>query len=334
MTLNLPAREHIARIPTPIEPLNYLPFSIKAEYKIYIKRDDLTGNVLQGNKIRKLEYFLADSKTKGADTWLTCGGLQSNHCRATARLASITGLKSILFLRGEKQDIPQGNYLLDQLVGAEIKFVSDKEYFHIDAIMEEYSDRLKREGFNPYIIPEGGSSSLGLCGYFNCYGEIKKQLEEMEIGIDYIITAVGSGGTYGGLLAGAKYFRDDIEIIGINVGYTSDYFVDRIFGYLREFNDKYVSGLKIRPSDIHIIDGYVGDGYALSRREELSMILEMANRGGLILDPVYTGKAFFGLLDVLRKRIIPEGSSVLFMHTGGIWGLMSIGDRFVKYNLM
>lgn len=333
MSLKLPPKAKIAFTPTPIEKLENLPFEL-TDYEIYIKRDDLTGSTLQGNKIRKLEYFLAESEAGGADTWISCGGLQSNHCRAVACLASMKGIKSYLMLRGNEPSYPEGNYLLDKLVGAEIEFVSAADYFHIDEIMLDRSEKMRSKGLNPMIIPEGGSNPLGLCGYFDCYSEIREQFNALKLDVDYIITATGSGGTYGGLIAGSKLYKDSSEIVGINVCYTSDHFINRIYGYIRGFIEKYCPELVVNKSDIRIVDGYVGKGYALSRREELEMIYSLAKSCGLILDPVYTGKAFFGLMDMLRKRLLPTGSKILFIHTGGLWGLMSIGGRFLHHNLI
>ncbi|MBD3234413.1 MAG: pyridoxal-phosphate dependent enzyme [candidate division Zixibacteria bacterium] len=333
MSLKLPPKVEIAFTPTPIEKLENLPFEL-TDYEIYIKRDDLTGSTLQGNKIRKLEYFLAESEAREVDIWISCGGLQSNHCRAVACLASMKNIKSYLMLRGNQPSYPEGNYLLDKLVGAEIEFVSAADYFHIDEIMLERSEKLRSKGINPMIIPEGGSNPLGLCGYFDCYNEIREQLKAQEFSVDYIITATGSGGTYGGLIAGSKFHQDDSEIIGINVCYTSEHFVNRIHGYICGFSENYCPELVVDKSDIRIVDGYVGKGYALSRPEELEMIYSLARNCGLIFDPVYTGKAFFGIVDMLKKRLLPAGSRILFIHTGGLWGLMSIGGRFLHHNLI
>ncbi|MBD3168875.1 MAG: pyridoxal-phosphate dependent enzyme [candidate division Zixibacteria bacterium] len=329
----LPPKADIARIPTPVEPLMNVPFDMNG-CEIYIKRDDLTGSLLQGNKIRKLEYFLSDIKSQKAGILISCGGLQSNHCRAVAALASRVNLKSVLFLRGREPEVPSANVLIDKLVGAEIKYVTAPEYFRIEEIMADYAEKLREKGFNPYIIPEGGSNALGLCGYFNCYNEIREWSGENNIHFDYIITATGSGGTYGGLIAANRYYGDHTAIIGINVCYTSDHFINRISKYIAGFKKAYCPELDVRRRDFRIYDGFVGNGYALSRREELVVLRDLCKASGIMLDPVYTGKAFFGMLDLMRKRIIPPKSQVLFLHTGGIWGVMAIGERFKKYELI
>jgi D-cysteine desulfhydrase len=237
-------------------------------------------------------------------------------------------------LRGKKPEVPQANYLLDKLTGAEVEFVTAAEYFRIDKIMLQRAEEYKNQEITPYIIPEGGSNALGLCGYFDCYNEIRDQAEDLNTSFDYIITATGTGGTYGGLFAGAKYHKDNVSIIGINVCYTRDYFLERIFKYLTDFRAAFCNELNFSKSDINIIDGFVGAGYALSRPEELHLICDIVRTGGILLDPVYTGKAFYGLRDLIRKKRIPSGSKVLFMHTGGLWGLMAIGTRFSESNLI
>lgn len=329
MNVQLPPKIDIARKPTPIEKFDS-GFPGIEDYEIYIKRDDLTGSILQGNKIRKMEYVIADCDAKDADIILTCGGLQSNHCRCVACLAAMRGLKSLLFLRGAQPEIPMGNYLIDRIVGAGIKYVTPQEYFDINYIMESEARKLKSEGMVPYVVPEGASNALGVCGYFDCYEEILSQSNEQNFEFDYIVTAVGSAGTYSGLLAGAKYHDSATRIAGINVCYTSDHFEDKIHSLLIEFKRRYIPELKVDWGDISVYDGYVGPGYALSTDNQLDFIITTARRTGLVLDPVYTGKAFYGMIDLLRKKLIPKGSRILFMHTGGLWGLTPAGEKMMK----
>ena len=175
MELRLPPKANIARTPTPLERLEYIAPGLE-NFEIHLKREDLTGSILQGNKIRKLEYFLPDCHAHGADTLITCGGLQSNHCRAVACLAAMKGLNAYLLLRGEKPTMPQANYLLDKLVGAQIEFITAADYLHVDEIMAERARKMESEGLKPYVIPEGGSNALGMCGYFDCdYNRQAKQ---------------------------------------------------------------------------------------------------------------------------------------------------------------
>jgi D-cysteine desulfhydrase len=312
---------------TPIERLKNFPEFPKG-YEIFIKRDDLTGFFLSGNKIRKLEFIFPDVLKKNADTLITCGGFQSNHARATAILGSQLGLKSVLVLFGEDSPVVDGNLFLNKLVGAGIKYIPQNRYEELKAIMIEVSSQLKKEGRRPYIIPEGASNELGVWGYIKASLEMKKQLEKMKVKIDKIVTAVGSGGTYAGLFLGSKIFDWEVQIYGINVKDTAQIFIDRIYELMMLTKEKFKLNVDLEKEEIQIIDGYVGEGYAKSKKEELDLIRSMAENTGIILDPVYTGKAMYGLLDQLRKEKFPKGERILFLHTGGGFGLFPVKEKF------
>jgi D-cysteine desulfhydrase len=317
---------------TPIERLKNFPEFPKG-YEIFIKRDDLTGFFLSGNKIRKLEFIFQDVIKKKTDTLITCGGFQSNHARATAILGSQLGLKSVLVLFGEGSPVVDGNLFLDKLAGAEIKYITQNQFAELDGIMDEVSTQLKKEGRNPYIIPEGASNELGVWGYIKACLEIKKQLKKNEIKIDKIITAVGSGGTYAGLFLGSKIFDWKVQVYGINVKDTAQIFIDRIYELIMLTKEKYKLAIDFEKEEIKIIDGYVGEGYAKSKKAELDLIKSVAENTGIILDPVYTGKTMYGLLDQLRKEKFPKGERILFLHTGGGFGLFPIKERFFESSL-
>lgn len=319
--MKYPSRLRLANLPTKVERLQRAWGKGQAE--VYIKRDDLTGCVLSGNKVRKLEFIFADVLEKGCDTVITCGGVQSNHARTTAFVAARLGLKSALVLRGEPPAEYDGNLFLDMLAGADSIFISEEEYEKIDEVMEDRKEELKLTGYRPYIIPEGASNELGVFGYIKAMEEMKDEVQS--IGIDAIITACGSGGTYAGLLLGKKLFGVSAKIYGINVCKTAEYFVEKIYRLCRETIEKCNLGVKICQEEIEIIDGYVGEGYARSRPEEISLIKRMAQLEGIVLDPVYTGKAMFGLLEEIEKGRFREGEKILFLHTGGIFGLFSRG---------
>lgn len=318
---NEPKQISLARLPTPIQKLEKLT-ALFGGPELYIKRDDLTGIGLSGNKVRKLEYLLADAKDQGADTLITCGGIQSNHSRATAIAATQNGMASVLVLRGERETPYDGNVLLDKLVGAEIRLVTPEQYAQrIDQIMEEVAQKLREQGRRPYVIPEGGSNPIGVWGYIRASGEIKNQLEEMDLKVDAVVTAVGSGGTQAGLLIGGKLSGLGARVVGFNVCDTAEVFQARIGRLVAETIEKYALPCQISPDEILLVDGYVGRGYALSRPEELELIKTVALQEGVFLDPVYTGKALFGLADQIRRGRFKKGERVLFMHTGGIYGL-------------
>jgi D-cysteine desulfhydrase len=327
MIKRFPKSLDLAIKPTPIEKLRDFPRLPKGS-EIYIKRDDLTGFFLSGNKIRKLEFIFHDVLKKNRDTVITCGGFQSNHARATAILGTHLGLESVLVLFGEGSPKLDGNLFLNKLVGAEIKYVPQSRYEELEAITEEVSSQLKKEGRRPYIIPEGASNELGVWGYIKTSLEMKKQLEKNKIKIDKIVTAVGSGGTYAGLFLGSKIFDWEVQIYGINVKDTAQIFIDRIYELMMLTKERFKLKADFEKEEINIIDGYVGEGYAKSKKEELDLIKKVAENTGVILDPVYTGKAMYGLLDQLRKEKFPKGERILFLHTGGGFGLFPVKERF------
>jgi D-cysteine desulfhydrase len=324
---NEPKRAELARLPTPIHILEKMSRLLGGP-ELYVKRDDLTGIGLSGNKIRKLEYLLADAREQGADTLITCGGIQSNHARATAVAAVHNGMRAVLVLRGESDTPYDGNVLLDRLVNAEIRLVTSEEYRQrIGQIMWGVAEELRGKGRRPYIIPEGGSNSLGVWGYIRAAYEIKEQLEEMGEKINTIVTAVGSGGSYAGLSIGRKMAGLPTRIVGFNVCETAEHFQDLIGRLAAETVERYRLQIQLKDNQIDIIDGYVGRGYALSRPEELELIRAVAREEGIFLDPVYTGKAFLGLADQIRLGRFGPGQKVLFLHTGGIFGLFTPEKR-------
>lgn len=327
MTIQFPESINVAIKPTPIQKLKSFP-PLPSSFEMFIKRDDLTGFFLSGNKVRKLEFLLFDALRKKADSLITCGGFQSNHARATAILGVQLGLKSYLVLFGDGSPKLEGNLFLDKLVNAEIKYIPQDQYKQIDSIMSELSSQLKAAGKKPYIIPEGASNELGVWGYIKASVEIKKQLEQMKLKINKIVTAVGSGGTYAGLLIGSKMLEWDVKIYGINVKDTAQIFVDRIYNLITVAQQKFHLDIELEKKEIRIIDGYVGEGYAKSRKEELDVIRSVAENTGIILDPVYTGKAMYGLLDQIRKGIFSSQDKILFLHTGGGFGLFPVKEKF------
>jgi D-cysteine desulfhydrase len=328
-----PPRVPLARIPTPLEPLKRM--SERLGVDLYVKRDDLTGVDLTGNKVRKLEFVLADALHQGADIVLTCGGSQSNHSRATAIAAARLGLRCLLILRTPDPSTPpafEGNLLLDRLTGSEIVWITPEEYIRRDEIFAREADRLRRSGLKPYVIPEGASNALGAWGYIYAVAELKQDIEKLPGGTSRqatLVHATGSGGTTAGLILGKKLVELNARIVGINVCDDRDHFVRVIGEICEDAVSRY--GLELsfsRKSDVEIVDGYVGLGYAQSRPEELSLLVELATTEGLFLDPVYTGKAFFGMVQELRRNPRVFGDRVVFLHTGGIFGLLAKSNEF------
>ncbi|MGD2096852.1 MAG: D-cysteine desulfhydrase family protein [Desulfobacterales bacterium] len=321
-----PPQIHLARLPTPLQPLARL--SAKFGVELLMKRDDLTGSALSGNKIRKLEFVLADAVARKADTVLTCGGAQSNHCRATAIAAAMLGMNCRLLLRTEDPSnppFPEGNILLDQMAGAEIVWITPEEYNRRDEIFEREATALRNGGLKPYTVPEGASNALGAWGYVRCIEELVNDIANLPGGAHKgatIINATGSGGTSAGLILGTRIFDLNARIVSVNVCDDQDYF-KRVIGTICEsaISDYHLELDFSRDGDINIIDGYVGRGYALSRPEELSMMCDVARTEGIFLDPVYTGKAFFGMMQELKRDPKCFGERIIFIHTGGIFGL-------------
>jgi D-cysteine desulfhydrase len=319
-----PPRIELARLPTPCIPLRR--FSERFGVEIYIKRDDLTGVVLSGNKVRKLEFVLADVQAQKADTVLTCGGAQSNHARATAVAAAMLGLRSRLLLRTPDPASPppaEGNILLDRMAGAEIVWVTPEQYRNRAAIFEREAALLRKQGRKPYIIPEGASDSRGAWGYVRAAEEIGHDIQGLGSGQPVtIIHATGSGGTAAGLALGIRLFDLPARAVTFNVCDDAPYFINAIGNICEKTITEFHLPVDFdRSRDLHIVDGYVGRGYALSWPEELDLICDLARTEGIFLDPVYTGKAFFGMIEELKKDPGVFGKRILFVHTGGIFGL-------------
>ncbi len=322
MSLKLPERYALAHTPTPIEKLARLSQLFEGP-EIYIKRDDLTGIGKTGNKVRKLEFLIAEALREGAQLLITCGGVQSNHARATALTAAKVGLKSHLVLRDSAGGDIDGNLFIDRLVGAEVDFITPQQYEQVDDIMHRLAENYAGKGLKAYVIPEGGSIALGALGYVHAIDEVCRQMKTLHLEFDHVISAVGSGGTMAGMLLGKSAYGLKAQIHGVNVCDDAPYFQDRISNIIREAKRKFGFDLNLPKKDINIIDGYIGKGYGLNRQQEIELIKLVAQTEGVILDPVYTAKAMFGLKDQIRKGRFTKSEKVLFWHTGGIFGLFA-----------
>lgn len=323
MKFKYPQKEKFGNYPTPIIPIIRF-FENSPKYKFWIKRDDLTGMELSGNKVRKLEYLFADALSKKSNHLITCGGIQSNHCRTTAFLASRLKFNCTLFLKGRKPNYVTGNYLLNTILNTNIRTVSDDEYQRIDSLMEKYGTDLDE---TIYVIPEGGSNEIGVWGYIECFFEILEQLRKQNLKIDTIVVSTGSGGTHAGLLLGKKLAISNIEIISVNVCDSADYFINKIKNICDRFSTIYKIAANITENDVKVIDGFVGEGYGMVTEKEIIIIKKFAQAEGIIIDPVYTAKTIIGLENLVREKALP-GKNILFIHTGGIFGLFPFADRF------
>ena len=327
MNVNVPERIHFANIPTPIQKLPRLTKHLGGP-EIYIKRDDLTGAGLSGNKIRKLEFTLAEAAAENADVVITPGGIQSNHCRATAAAAARLGMKSILFLRGSEPDAPQGNLLLDRLVGAEIRWITPEQYKKRDELMADAAREIKARGGTPYIIPEGASNEVGAWGYLLAAMEIAEQCENMGVDFNALFHAVGSGGTTAGLALGSRLKNPAIPIKSVAVCDDAEYFINRITGIMEKCVDRYKLDIPVSADAFEIIEGCIGPGYALPCDEVIETIKLVAELEGIFLDIAYTGKAMWGMIKEVRKGRFKKGDNLLFLHTGGIFSLFGQNTAF------
>ncbi|WP_116364007.1 1-aminocyclopropane-1-carboxylate deaminase/D-cysteine desulfhydrase [Parahaliea mediterranea] len=325
-SLSYPRRVDLARTPTPLQ---YLPRASAAWGKglrLWVKRDDLTGNLLSGNKVRKLEFILAHALETGCDTLVTCGGLQSNHCRATAFVAAQAGLKAHLVLRGERPARAEGNYFLDLLAGAEVDIHLPKRYTReLPALLEQVRADYAARGHKALVIPTGGSDGLGLWGYIAAAEELAGDLQAAGIERAHLVCASGSGGTQAGLTLGAALHHLPLTVWGVNVCDDEQYFVDKVAADVADWRQRYPSQPEAEVT-ARVLDGYVGSGYGQAGPEIFTLIRDLARMEGLVLDPVYTGKAFYGLLRELEQGRFADCRDIVFVHTGGIFGLLAQTD--------
>jgi len=336
-------RISLCHAPTPLERRPALDAWIGCS--IWIKRDDMTGGAEAGNKVRKLEFLLAEALAKKADTVLTCGGLQSNHARATALSCAALGLACVLFLRvpeeaatGPQAAAPHerlpltGNVLLDRLAGAEVRLVSPADYAARAEVMELAALELRRRGHEPYVIPEGGSNALGSLGYVEAMREIRSQ---MDLGLagaprafDLLVHACGSGGTAAGAALGAARFEVAEAVRAFAVCDDRRYF-ERVVAKI-SFESRALCPELSAPARLTVDDSAKGPGYAVMNAEQKRFLVEATRKSGIVFDPVYTGKALFGLARAVERGDVARGANVLFLHTGGLPGLLAQGDDLTQ----
>ncbi len=316
--LSLP-RLTFAHLPTPVEPLPRLS-SVLGGPQLWIKRDDQTGLAFGGNKARKLEFLLAEAKAHGARTLITRGAVQSNHCRQTAAAAAQHGFGCILVLAGHPPEHATGNVLLDMLLGAEIVWAEDRD---AGQLLQKTFDDAWSDGRRPYLVPYGGSSPTGAAAYAEALSELMAQ----DVPIDRIVFASSSGGTQAGLVAGARIHGFDAHIQGISVDTPSQQLCESVAALANEVGSLLGNPLELTASDIDVNDGYLGGGYAVIGDLERNAIGLFARNEGILLDPVYTGRAAGGMIDMIEKGEINAEERVLFWHTGGTPALFAFADQ-------
>lgn len=325
--MKLHKKINLGFFPTPIEYLRNLS-KVYSDYNIFIKRDDQTGLASGGNKTRKLEFLLYDALTHNANTVITAGAQQSNHCRQTAAACAKMGLECHLLLGGEKPEIFDGNLLLSYMLGANLHFTGENRKGEDIA---ELKNELQNQGKNVYIIPYGGSNIIGVLGYFYAIKELKNQLLYNKLKIDYIFFATSSGGTQAGMILGKEKFKLSSELMPIQIdkeeinGLSLE---QNIFNLLKDGKELFEIKKEFNEKDVETIKDYDKSGYGNMTEAEKEAILEMAKSEGIILDPVYTGRAFYGMLDILRKKTLAKNSNILFWHTGGFPANFIYSDKF------
>jgi len=295
--------------------------------ELFVKRDDLSGLALGGNKTRKLEFIMGEALVQKCDTVITAGAVHSNHALQTAAAAKKLGLNAVLVLRGKEEN--KGNLLMDKLLDAEVKIYDVPTSGALKEYMEDIAAKLAYQGKKAIIIPVGGSNPIGALGYVNGAVEMVEQLNELKIDLDYVVSPTSSGGTQTGILLGFKLLKPSIKALGIGVG-------DPRHELLKDLATLVKSTAEILGIDKNIIskeeleektiDGYGFGNYGTIVREVIDLIRYVAKKEGFYVDPVYTGKALYGLIDMIKKGIIPKGSRVLFVHTGGLGGIFQYED--------
>ncbi len=311
------ARIDLGFFPTPVEDMPRL--SAELGVALRIKRDDYSGFGGGGNKVRKLEYLMADALAQKASVLITTGGHQSNHARMVAAAARRFGMEAVLVLRGDAPSEYQGNLLLDRLFGATLEFLDPTDYFHlIDGRMAAHAQAARDAGKMPYVIPLGGANPLGAMGYVRAVEEMAAQFSNTgETAPDVIVAPVGSGGTLAGLHVGVKKYWPGTKVIGISVSRDATWFQERVAGMAAECAALLEWEMGFTPDEVWVEDQHVGPGYGKPSTGGTAAIRRLAREEGVLLDPVYTGKAMDGLFSLIAGGAIPKDASVLFIHCGG-----------------
>jgi L-cysteate sulfo-lyase len=323
-------RVTLAHLPTPLEHLPRLSEHLGGP-DIYVKRDDCTGLATGGNKTRKLEFLIADAQAQGVEVVITAGALQSNHARQTAAAAARVGMKCLLILENglNSQDplyLRNGNMLLDRLHGAQIQEVLAGA--DITAMMDSAVLEYARNNVKAYAIPIGGSNAIGALGYVDCALELAAQTQEMDFSFDHMVMATGSAGTQAGLIVGLKQAGFDLPVHGMCVSTVQDVQKAKVRALTLDILALIGIDVPLDDRDVIANSDYVGEGYAIPASSTIEAIKLVAETEGLLLDPVYSGKAMAGLIDYARKGKFHKDERVVFLHTGGPAALFAYENVF------
>jgi D-cysteine desulfhydrase family pyridoxal phosphate-dependent enzyme len=325
LTDHLP-RIRLADLPTPLEVLPRLTKALGGP-RLYIKRDDQTGLAGGGNKARKLEFSVAEALRQGADTLITVGGVQSNHCRQTAAAAARCGLRCVVVLRGHAPKASNGNLLLDYLLGAQVVFSGDRTR---EAVAEDVAKEQRAAGHRPHLIPVGASNEIGAVGFVAAIEELDRQMKEQQLKVDRVVVASSSFGTQAGLCLGAKAIGFTPQIAAIAIDSSRAELQKGVAELSAATVRRLGLQLTVTPDEVVAYDGYLGAGYAIMGEPEKEAISLMARTEGILLDPVYTGRAMAGLIDLIRKREFGKDETIVFWHTGGSAALFAYAEQLLE----
>ncbi len=325
------ARRPYLNGPTPIESMPSLSHALGGKVNLFIKRDDLLPGAAGGNKTRKLEFCIADAMEQGADTIITCGAVQSNHCRLTAAWSAKEGLDCHLILEerveGSYKKEGSGNNFLFELLGVKsIGVVTGGS--DMMGKMTQKAEELSAQGKKPYIIPGGASNAIGALGYAACAEETMNQLNTQGLAIDHIVVPSGSAGTHAGMVVGMTGVNANIPVSGVNVSRPKDVQEEIVYKLAIELAEKLGIKAGTNREDYVCFDKYVGPGYSIPTDSMVEAVKLFAKTEAILLDPVYSGKAAAGLIDLVRQGHFAEGANVLFLHTGGSPALFAYMDTF------
>jgi D-cysteine desulfhydrase family pyridoxal phosphate-dependent enzyme len=325
LTDHLP-RVRLAQLPTPIHSLPRLSRALGGP-RLLVKRDDQTGLATGGNKTRKLEFSVAEALRQGADTLVTLGAVQSNHCRQTAAAAAVAGVRCVLVLRGNAPQAFLGNVLLDRLLGAELVFTGDRSR---DEVAGEVMGRERAAGRRPYLIPVGASDEVGAAGYVAGMEELVAQLRDSGVAIDRVVFASSSFGTQSGMIVAAKALGFPAQLAAVAIDSTRDEMQAAVADLAARTARRVGVDVSVSRNEVVSYDGYLGAGYGVVGDPEREAIELTARHEGILLDPVYTGRAMAGLIDLVRRREIGAHETVLFWHTGGAAALHAYARDLVE----
>lgn len=321
-------RFNLAQLPTPISSLPRLSTALGGP-EIWIKRDDQTGLALGGNKTRKLEFLVGQALSQGADTLVTLGAAQSNHCRQTAAAAAQAGLRCELILNGTPPEVPNGNLLLNDLLGAKLHWIQRSERA---AKVRELDEVLRKDGRIPYLIPVGGSNGVGATGYVVAIQELMEQLRSSGLRVDHIVFGSSSGGTQAGMILGARLagFRGKLHGLSIDKNDPEHFEYEREVAEIANACAAYIGGeAQFTQDDVAVVYGFKGGGYGVVGDLEREAIRLLARSEGIVLDPVYAGRAFGALVNLIRQQVFKRGETVLFWHTGGAPALFAYAKELI-----